>query len=741
MKSENPEIDKFHTLYEQGHSIFLTGKAGTGKSTLIKSLLDLEKNLLYLAPTGIAAINIGGETIHSFFKLPFRPLLPNDEEIKSLSGRRLSVTDLCDTIIIDEISMVRADILDAIDTSLRKSLNMPDKLFGGKQMIFVGDPYQLEPVTNNNNGELEILKQFYQNSIYFFDSKSFKELQPEMIELERVYRQEDADFLEMLNRIRLGDQNETDLEKLNKNVGKFDNDEFVIELTTTNYSADSRNTLELNKINKPSHNYLGVIDRTFDLNKTRAPLNLELKVESQVLFVKNDSDKRWVNGTIGKVVELQNEKIVVKLKNGNTYEVPKATWENQEYLYNREKNKIETTVIGTFTQYPLKLAWSITIHKSQGLTLEKVFVNFSSGAFASGQAYVALSRCKSFEGIRFRNKIQNDDIIVDKRVKEFTNSFKMEFMHFEYPKLIPILVKETKCPDFGPREYKFGFANDKMEILIPPKYDSVTFFNENIAKVSINGSYSLIDSTNKRLKKQGHWYKYITNFKNGVAIAIIDRGYLRYEFIDMTMNCIKEIRRNLTIDRNYFSINIEFYFQYAFISNEILSKYDYCDKFQNGYARVNKNGCMDYSEFDDSGVFAYGLWGIIDVKGNEVYTCIFNEIKILNENLFLIEEHYGVFNEKGEKIFNYNYDNIQSFSEGLAAVKLDGYWGYIDNRGFIIIENKYENALDFKEGLAAVQKNNKWGFIDKNGSIIIDFEFDAAKSFENNLANVKKNNF
>lgn len=418
----------FSLVQNTNQSFFLTGKAGTGKSTFLKHIVEvLDKNFVIVAPTGIAAVNVGGTTIHSLFRFPLRPLVPDDSGIKTFkddSEQRALITSM-DTLIIDEISMVRADLIDAIDTSLRRNGGNPNLPFGGKQIVFVGDVFQLEPVALKKNGENRILDDFY-NGFHFFHARVFANFKFPTIELQRVYRQTDQEFINLLNKVRINELTRNDLDKLNQRVIKYSlssNQEFAIMLTTTNAIAVEINKAKLESLNAKSFTYIAKVTGEFEESKYPTDYDLELKIGAQVIFIKNDSEKRWVNGTIAQVCDLDDSYIRVKLKDGIIHELEQRSWENKKYHYDSDKKKIEQDVSGTFTQYPLKLAWAITIHKSQGLTFEKLVIDFGSGTFASGQAYVALSRATSLEGIFLTTPLRVDDVYVDISVKQFAQSF------------------------------------------------------------------------------------------------------------------------------------------------------------------------------------------------------------------------------------------------------------------------------------------------------------------------------
>lgn len=415
-------------IQETNQSFFLTGKAGTGKSTFLKHIVEtVSKDFVVVAPTGIAAVNVGGVTIHSFFQFPLRPLLPEDEDIKVFwkDSEKRKIISAMDTLIIDEISMVRADLIDGIDYSLRKNGGNPNLPFGGKQVVFVGDIFQLEPVTIKNTGEQKIISEIYGSS-YFYNAKVFERVSLFTVELQKVYRQTDSAFISLLDKVRVKEISPTDLNKINTRVfsqSELNKNDFAITLTTKNDLADIVNFKKLSELKTYPFAYNAEVSGEFEESKYPTEPELTLKVGAQVIFIKNDTDKRWVNGTIGQVSGLTDTEIKVKLKDGEIYSVEKRIWENIKYQYNKEKKKIEQEIVGTFKQYPLKLAWAITIHKSQGLTFDKVVVDFGNGTFASGQAYVALSRATSFEGLFLKQKLNSTDIYIDDEIKEFAKTF------------------------------------------------------------------------------------------------------------------------------------------------------------------------------------------------------------------------------------------------------------------------------------------------------------------------------
>ena len=419
-------------------SLFLTGKAGTGKSTFLRYVAQhTKKKYVILAPTGIAAINAGGQTLHSFFKLPFYPLLPNDSRYsprnirKTLkySGVTLKLLRELELIIIDEISMVRADIIDFIDKVLRIYCRNMREPFGGKQLLLVGDIFQLEPVIKED--EWRLMQPFYA-SAYFFSAKVWQQMQLVSIELCKVYRQSDSQFIAILDRIRQNHATEQDLAAINARVtpddqfSKRNHNSLEITLATRRDTVDWINEQELSKLDGDVTIFKGTIRGEFPLTSLPAPMELEVKPGAQVIFTRNDKEKRWVNGTIGIVTGIDVEEGIIGVcdEDGNEYDVGDEQWENMRYTFDEKEQKIVEEQLGTFVQYPLRLAWAITVHKSQGLTFRQVKIDFSGGgAFAGGQTYVALSRCTSLKGITLEEPIRQTDIFVRPEVVSFAQRY------------------------------------------------------------------------------------------------------------------------------------------------------------------------------------------------------------------------------------------------------------------------------------------------------------------------------
>lgn len=415
-------------LENTNKDIFITGKAGTGKSTLLQYFrANTKKKVVVLAPTGVAAINVQGETIHSFFG--FKPDITLDKVRKmTFRDENQNIYKKINAIIIDEISMVRADLLDCVDKFLRLNGSKKDKPFGGLQMIFFGDLYQLPPVVVSQ--EKDIFKGHYE-SPYFFSARVFNQLSMDYLELEKVYRQKDGRFIALLNSIRNNTAGEPELAEINKRV-KPDYEpkgDYSIYLTTTNRMAKEQNENKLEELPGKTRLFEGLLEGEFDANQLPTGMELKLKNGSQVMMLNNDAMGRWVNGTMAKIKNIKKEVLIVEFQNGKAYEVDPYTWEIFHFSYNSVTNSLDSEVTAAFTQFPLKLAWAITIHKSQGKTFDSVVIDIGNGTFAHGQMYVALSRCRSLEGIVLKKAVKKGNIFMDYRIVKFVTGY--QYQHSE----------------------------------------------------------------------------------------------------------------------------------------------------------------------------------------------------------------------------------------------------------------------------------------------------------------------
>jgi ATP-dependent exoDNAse (exonuclease V) alpha subunit len=419
--------------------IYLTGKAGTGKTTFLRYIKNTtHKQTVVLAPTGVAALNAGGQTIHSFFNIAPGFFIPNDERLRTSPNpdsddkrtifdyfryrrEKLELINEMELLIIDEVSMVRCDLLDLIDRILRVFRDKLDEAFGGVQVLLIGDAFQLPPIARNN--EWIILNKFYETP-YFFHAQILKEIKPIYIELKKIYRQKDSKFIELLNKIRVNNLNDEDMELLNSRFipseVKNENQNYIT-LASHNNIAEDTNFNKLQSLETELKQIDAKIVGNFPEMMMPTDKVLKLKVGAQIMFVKNDPDKKYYNGKIGIITKISRAKLTIKLPEKVEIEISKFTWENINYSWNPKELKVEQEIIGTFRQFPVRLAWAITVHKSQGLTLSNVIADLKS-SFSPGQVYVALSRCTSLDGLILKSKINKSVISTDLNVLKFADS-------------------------------------------------------------------------------------------------------------------------------------------------------------------------------------------------------------------------------------------------------------------------------------------------------------------------------
>ncbi len=429
----NPEFKRaFELMENSGKSVFVTGKAGTGKSTLLKYFREnTGKEVVVLAPTGVAALNVEGQTIHSFFKFNI-DITP--AKVKKVSELQRELYENVDAIVIDEVSMVRADLMDCVDKFLRLNGKKRSEPFGGVQMIFIGDLYQLPPVVASR--EKEVFQTHYASQ-YFFDSAAWKAIEVEFVELEKIYRQKDDKFIQLLNAVRNNSITDVQINQLNKRLNPNFSPpagDFCINLTTTNQMANEENQRQLAKTPGKLSTFIGKVKGKFEQKDLPTEIKLDMKKGCQVMMLNNDAGGRWVNGTVGKIRDIQRsgddeddiDIISVLTSDGRKVNVTPHTWKMYQTFYNKEKQALDSETKGSFTQYPLRLAWAVTIHKSQGKTFDNVVIDTGNGTFSHGQVYVALSRCTSFEGMVLKKPISKKHIWMDWKIVKFLTNFQYQ---------------------------------------------------------------------------------------------------------------------------------------------------------------------------------------------------------------------------------------------------------------------------------------------------------------------------
>ena len=486
----NPEFQHALELMEDTRlNLFITGRAGTGKSTLLNYFKEkTQKNIAVLAPTGVAALNVQGQTIHSFFK--FKPTVTFDSIRRLSKEKERDIYGSLDAIVIDEISMVRADLLDCVDRFLRLNGKNPQEPFGGLQMIFIGDLYQLPPVVTSEEKELF---QAHYSSPYFFSAKFFDTFAMKLIELDKIYRQKDTGFIHLLNAIRNQTFTQTDIAKLNGRVNEaFDppDDDYFVYLTPYTANAHALNEAKLGKLSGKLHQFNAVIEGDFKKDCFPALPLLNIRPQSQIMMVNNDPRGRWVNGTMGKVLSIEerenNEAVIVKLETGPKVAILPNKWEISQFFL--EEEQIKTKVVGSFTQYPLALAWALTIHKSQGKTFEKVVFDIGKGSFTPGQVYVALSRCTSLEGLILKKPIQKHHMWMNTEVARFLTRLDSQKSEDKVMRI------EEAIKANAPLTMVYRRADDqKVTITITPlRVDSMSYQGE--AYLGVEGIFQKKDS-------------------------------------------------------------------------------------------------------------------------------------------------------------------------------------------------------------------------------------------------------
>lgn len=481
---------------------FLTGRAGTGKTTFLHKVQEIcPKQFITLAPTGLAAIQAGGMTLHSFFGLPF---LIDKKTFGLMNEDNRYALYVADTLLIDEASMVRCDIVDAIDRTMRRVLENPYP-FGGKQVVFIGDLFQLPPVVQYQEEKNFLRDRYNSDSGFFFHAHVLRQIDMATIEFQKVYRQEDLQFLQTLDHVRCNQVNDQDLELLNSRVcSPSPQDGMVIRLASINRVADNINKKRLSEIDSPEYTYEGTVNGEFKENFP-TEIMLTLKAGAQVMFIRNDSLGRWVNGTLGKVDQLSENNIYVTVDNGETYAVPLCTWESYRYEYDREAQELKKEVIGTFTQYPLRLAWAITVHKSQGATFDKVAIDLTRRMFAPGQLYVALSRVRSINGLFLTKDITQAQIQTSLEVLSFASHFNDEKRISNELESGKAVYQALKKDDYDQAAQEYLYLIEKKACLGHVKeaiQQSKRFLDTVICDEHLFGS---VQPAPENLKQNRHW--------------------------------------------------------------------------------------------------------------------------------------------------------------------------------------------------------------------------------------------
>lgn len=563
--------------------LFLTGKAGTGKTTFLRKLSEIShKNFLVVAPTGVAALNAGGVTIHSQFLLPFGTFIAQDSlsippsmesnfyygktiaRRNPLDARRRKVLQSIDLLVIDEVSMCRADIIDAIDYRLR-SVRRNNRPFGGVQLLMIGDLFQLPPIVKDH--EWAYLSKIYP-SAHFFEALALRNSRFTYLELDKIYRQNDPEFIDLLNKLRNNNCGPKDLEKLNQCYqADYKAEEGLITLVTHNNQANSINNARLKELEAKSFNYHSAVEGDFNENLFPMPETLELKKGAQVMFIKNDSDgNRFYNGKIAIITELDKDAIYVDL-DGERFEVPRLKWENRRFELDTKKQEIEEKILGSFEHYPLRLAWAVTIHKSQGLTFEKAAVDVGS-AFAPGQVYVALSRLTSLKGLILKTKVQPSAIMTDGQVQAFVKSKAETDLKEDLSQAKKGYLQDTLIETFdlmnilGTATYHFQKHHEKFSFQVDLLNESPKTIQDKLALLSKTGGtfqrqvYTLLqDSDYSQLEER---LTKASNYFCKEMLGLIDLSLVNIRILDMHTGtkALKELYQEILslLVKRYFEI-------------------------------------------------------------------------------------------------------------------------------------------------------------------------------------------
>lgn len=598
----NQEMQNAYDLIAKTNkSFFLTGRAGTGKTTFLKSIRkNVAKNFIVLAPSGVAAINAGGQTIHSFFGFDFAVQGPLS--MGKMNSNKIAVAQKVDTIILDEVSMVRCDIIDAIDRMLRfcRHSSLP---FGGVQMVFVGDLFQLPPVVTGTDREL--MKHLYGDmSGHFYKAHCLENNTLPKIEFKKIYRQSDQEFIDILERFRTGNVSVFDLSRINQNVcgSRRSDDDMRITLTVFKDDARTINEARLNALPgetwKYQAKYAGVTSKLKDVVEDI----LDLKVGAQVMFLRNDCDCRWANGTIGKVTSLDDDKIGVVLDSGEEYMIERETWEAFDYQYDEVTKTCKKEIVGTVTQFPLRLAWAITIHKSQGLTFNKVAIDFGRGAFTYGQAYVALSRARSLEGLQLVRPIDFNSVRVSRDILTFATSYNDEKVIASELTIGEAVREFEVCGDFDgaaqrlfdmsaeqAQEGNIDYAYDLFNRAMSYVADDKCLFEREWDCIPVSGKESVILNAAAKL------YSGETNEAISMLLSVVSMA-------DVNFNCLYMLARALEQNENW-DLAQEFMERMMSISREMTEngldsaafrkfKYRYAMLSERFYGKPNADGLV-----------------------------------------------------------------------------------------------------------------------------------------------------